>query len=64
MSAGGSTSTVEQQGFDVLASSEAKALLESGKQAGKLIAEDIATALDELDLDAAQMDEFYSTLRS
>ena len=46
MSAGGSTSTVEQQGFDVLASSEARALLESGKQAGKLIAEDIATALD------------------
>ena len=46
MSAGGSTSTVEQQGFDVLASSEAQALLESGKQAGKLIAEDIATALD------------------
>ena len=62
MSAGGSTSTVEQQGFDVLASSEARALLESGKQSGKLIAEDIATALDELDLDAAQLDEFYSTL--
>ena len=62
VSAGGSTSTVEQQGFDVLASSEAQALLESGKQSGKLIAEDIATALDELDLDAAQLDEFYSAL--
>ena len=62
MSAGGSTSTVEHQGFDVLASSEAKALLESGKLAGKLIAEDIASALDELDLDASQMDEFYSAL--
>ncbi len=62
MSAGGTISTVEQQGFDVLASSEARALLESGKAAGKLIAEDIAIALDELDLDAAQMDEFYSTL--
>ena len=62
MSAGGSTGTVEQQGFDVLASSEAQALLESGKQSGKLIAEDIATALDELDLDAAQLDEFYSAL--
>ncbi|HYK06879.1 MAG TPA: sigma-70 family RNA polymerase sigma factor [Gaiellaceae bacterium] len=60
MSAGGSTSTVEQQGFDVLASSEARALLESGKAAGKLIAEDIAIALDELDLDTAQIDEFYS----
>jgi RNA polymerase primary sigma factor len=68
VSAGGSTSTVDgqqsvaHQGFDVLASSEAKNLLESGKLAGKLLAEDIATALDELDLDAAQMDEFYSTL--
>ena len=62
MSAGGTISTVEQQGFDVLASSEARALLESGKAAGKLIAEDIALALDELDLDAAQMDEFYATL--
>jgi len=59
VSAGGTISTVEQQGFDVLASSEVKALLESGKQAGKLIAEDIAIALDELDLDAAQADEFY-----
>jgi RNA polymerase primary sigma factor len=62
VSAGGSTSTVEPQGFDVLASSEARALLETGKAAGKLIAEDIAIALDELDLDTAQMDEFYSTL--
>jgi RNA polymerase primary sigma factor len=62
VSAGGSTSTVEHQGFDVLASSEARALLESGKLNGKLIAEDIATALDELDLDAAQLDEFYGAL--
>ena len=45
-----------------MASSEAKALLDSGKQAGKLIADDIASALDELDLDAGQMDEFYAAL--
>ena len=62
MSAGGSTSTVDQQGIGVLASSEARNLLEAGKQAGKLLADDIATALDELDLDAAQMDEFYAAL--
>ena len=62
MSAGGSTSTTASQAFDVLGSSEAKALLESGRQAGKLLAEDVATTLDELDLDAAQIDEFYSAL--
>src|SRR5688500_480434 len=67
VSAGGSTSTVVDQpaatqGFDVLGSAEARTLLESGKAAGKLLAEDIATALDELDLDAGQMDEFYSAL--
>jgi RNA polymerase primary sigma factor len=62
VSAGGSTSIVGHQAVDVLASSEARALLEAGKQAGKLLAEDIATALDELDLDAAQMDDFYSQL--
>ena len=50
------------QGFDVLATGEARALLESGKLAGKLLADDIATALDELDLDAAQMDDFYAQL--
>jgi RNA polymerase primary sigma factor len=62
VSAGGSTSTTASQAFDVLGSSEAKALLESGRQAGKLLAEDVATTLDELDLDAAQIDEFYSAL--
>ncbi|MEO5577013.1 MAG: sigma-70 family RNA polymerase sigma factor [Gaiellaceae bacterium] len=50
------------QGFDVLASSEVRALLETGKQVGRLVAEDIASALDELDLDASQMDEFYAAL--
>jgi RNA polymerase primary sigma factor len=57
-----STDTVEPQALDVLATVEAKTLLESGKLAGKLLAEDIASALDELDLDAAQIDEFYSAL--
>jgi RNA polymerase primary sigma factor len=47
---------------DVLDTDEARALLESGRAAGRLEAEEIALALDELGLDAAQMDEFYSAL--
>ena len=39
-----------------------RTLFELGKGAGKLDAEDIALALDELDLDAAQLDEFYTAL--
>jgi RNA polymerase primary sigma factor len=62
VSAGGSSTTVARQGPDVLASSEARTLIEAGKQAGRLLAEDVAAALDELDLDAAQIDEFYSAL--
>jgi len=62
VSAGGSTSTAGQQGTDVLGSAEARALLESGKLAGKLFAEDVAGVLDELDLDPLQIDEFYAAL--
>jgi RNA polymerase primary sigma factor len=62
VSAGASTKTVEPPAFDVLSTVEAKTLLEKGKQDGKLLAEDIAGALDELDLDAAQIDEFYAAL--
>jgi RNA polymerase primary sigma factor len=62
VSAGGTTSTAGQEAMDVLATHEAKALLESGRLAGKLMADDIATALDELDLDTAQIDEFYGAL--
>ena len=58
----GGTTTKPGQAFDVLASAEAKALLETGRQAGKLAAEEIASALDELDLDTAQLDEFYAAL--
>ncbi|HEU0335848.1 MAG TPA: sigma-70 family RNA polymerase sigma factor, partial [Gaiellaceae bacterium] len=47
---------------DVLDTDEARALLESGRAAGRLDAEEIALALDDLGLDAAQMDEFYSAL--
>ncbi len=51
-----------EQDFDLLASEQAKGLIESGKVAGALRTEDIASALDELELDADQLDEFYSTL--
>jgi RNA polymerase primary sigma factor len=46
----------------VLDLDEARTLLEAGRAAGKLDAEEIALALDELDLDAAQMDVFYTAL--
>ncbi|HUH15437.1 MAG TPA: sigma-70 family RNA polymerase sigma factor [Gaiellaceae bacterium] len=62
MSAGGTTSTAGQQATDVLGSAEARALLESGKLAGKLFAEDVAAVLDELDLDPLQIDEFHAAL--
>ena len=47
---------------DVLATDEAQRLLESGLQAGKLDADEIALALDELALEPAQLDEFYAAL--
>src|SRR5207248_1739421 len=40
----------------------AKNPLESGREAGSLSTEEIAVALGELELDAAQMDEFYNAL--
>jgi RNA polymerase primary sigma factor len=47
---------------DLLGSPEARLLIESGRQAGQLAADDIARVLDELEVDAAQLDEFYSAL--
>jgi RNA polymerase primary sigma factor len=47
---------------DVLETDEARLLFESGRVAGKLRAEDVAAALDELDLDAAQLDTVYVAL--
>jgi RNA polymerase primary sigma factor len=48
--------------MNVLATNEAQTLLESGRLAGKLFTDDIAAALDELDVDASQIDEFYTAL--
>jgi RNA polymerase primary sigma factor len=47
---------------DVLATDEARGLLEAGRESGALSADEIALALDDLELDAAQMDEFYAAL--
>src|SRR5437868_3717009 len=46
----------------VLETEEAKGLLEIGQEAGTLTAEEIALALDELDLDAGQIEDFYHVL--
>jgi RNA polymerase primary sigma factor len=47
---------------DVLETDYAKALLDAGREAGHLNADEIAVALDELDLDASQIDDFYHAL--
>src|SRR6476646_3633608 len=47
---------------DVLETDEAKGLLETGREAGSLSTEEIALALGELELDAAQIDDFYHAL--
>ena len=46
----------------VLVAEEAWELLQAGRQAGKLTAAEIALTLDEISLDAAQLDEFYGLL--
>jgi RNA polymerase primary sigma factor len=47
---------------DILDSEEAKGLLESAQARGTVRAEEIALALDQLDLEAEQIDDFYSAL--
>src|SRR5919201_5109090 len=47
---------------DLLETDDAKALLEAGRAAGHLNADEIAVALDELDLEPAQIDDFYHAL--
>jgi RNA polymerase primary sigma factor len=46
----------------VLELEETRGLLEAGQVAGSLTAEEITVALDELDLDAGQVDDFYHAL--
>ena len=47
---------------DFLESVEARTLLESAQAAGSVTQDEIALALDELDLDAGQIDDFYRAL--
>jgi RNA polymerase primary sigma factor len=47
---------------DVLETDEAQGLLESGREAGSLTAEEISLALDDLGLEPAQLDAFYAAL--
>jgi RNA polymerase primary sigma factor len=47
---------------EVLETDEAKVLVETGREAGSLSTEEIALALGELELDAAQIDDFYHAL--
>jgi RNA polymerase primary sigma factor len=47
---------------DLLETDDAKALLEAGREHGQLSADEIAAALDELDLEPAQLDDFYHAL--
>jgi RNA polymerase primary sigma factor len=46
----------------LLETEDAKALLELGREHGQLNADEIAVALDELDLEPAQIDDFYHAL--
>src|SRR5919201_281587 len=47
---------------EVLETDEAKGLLETGRVSGSLSTEEITLALGELELDAAQIDDFYHAL--
>jgi RNA polymerase primary sigma factor len=47
---------------ELLETDDAKALLDAARESGQLNADEIAVALDELDLDAAQIDDFYHAL--
>ena len=47
---------------ELLEREDAKVLLEAGREAGRLGADEIAAALDELDLDPVQIDDFYHAL--
>src|SRR5215204_948709 len=58
---GGEQGTTRAPG-GVLDLDEAWELLQAGRQAGKLTAEEVTLTLDELSLDTAQIDEFYGHL--
>ena len=56
------TETPARTVSDVLDTDDTKALLDAGRETGHLNPDEIAVALDELDLDASQIDDFYHAL--
>ncbi len=56
------TATEEGSSVEVLETEEARNLLEAAQAAGRVTAEEIALALDELDLEPAQVEEVYRAL--
>jgi RNA polymerase primary sigma factor len=58
----GSETAVVETRVAVLETEEARNLLEAGRESGSLSADEITLALDELDLDAGQIDDFYQAL--
>jgi RNA polymerase primary sigma factor len=58
----GSGTVVSDVPVSVLETDEARNLLEAGRESGSLTADEITLALDDLDLDAAQIDDFYQAL--
>ena len=56
------TATEDETSVEVLETEEARNLLEAALAVGRVSAEDIALALDELDLEPAQLEEVYRAL--
>jgi RNA polymerase primary sigma factor len=62
VSVGAGQSRSAQGVLDILETDEGKTLLESAQRAGSISADEITLALDELDVDAAQVDDLYHAL--
>jgi RNA polymerase primary sigma factor len=56
------TATEEGSPTDVLETEEARNLIEAAQAAGRITAEEVALALDELELEPAQIEDVYRTL--
>src|SRR5690348_8601828 len=56
------TATEEGSSVEVLETEEARHLLEAAQAAGRVSAEEVALALDELDLEPAQIEDVYRAL--
>jgi RNA polymerase primary sigma factor len=56
------TATEDGSSVDVLETEEARTLLEAAQAAGRVTAEEVALALDELELEPAQVEEVFRAL--